>query len=145
VRAALTHGITPIVCVGETLKQREAGQTADLIGLQVRGAVHDLSSEELAGIVIAYEPVWAIGTGLAASSADANTVAAGIRRVVSDIGGEAAARAVRIQYGGSVSPDNIAEFMGQPDVDGALVGGASLVAAKFLPIVRQAATSKGVS
>jgi len=138
VRAALAHKITPIVCVGETLQQREAGQTADLVALQVRGGLHGLSPEELAGIVIAYEPVWAIGTGLAASAQDANAVAAGIRGVVASMGGEAAAQAVRIQYGGSVTSANAVEYLQQPDIDGALVGGASLKPLEFAAIVKAA-------
>jgi triosephosphate isomerase len=139
VRAALSHGLKPIVCVGETLAQREAGLTPNLIGLQVRGALHGLSPEELTEIVLAYEPVWAIGTGIAASGADANTVALGIRRVLHDLGGAAVATAMRIQYGGSVTAVNAAEFLEQPDIDGALVGGASLKPIEFSAIVRVAA------
>jgi triosephosphate isomerase (TIM) len=139
VRSVLTHGLTPIVCVGETLAQREAGLTPNLIGLQVRGALHGLSSEELMGIVLAYEPVWAIGTGVAASGEDANTVALGIRRVLNDLGGAEVSSAVRIQYGGSVTAANAAEFLNQPDIDGALVGGASLKPIEFTAIVRVAA------
>jgi triosephosphate isomerase (TIM) len=138
VRAALSHGLTPIVCVGETLQQREAGLTGDLIALQVRGALHGLSSGELAGIVVAYEPVWAIGTGMAASGPDANAVAIGIRKVLADIGGVTAGQAVRIQYGGSVTAANAAEFLQQPDIDGALVGGASLKPKEFAGIVKAA-------
>ncbi len=139
VRAALSHGITPIVCVGETLKQREAGITADLVALQVRAALHGITSEELSGIVVAYEPVWAIGTGLAATSADANAVAIEIRNVLADLGGSAAAEAVRIQYGGSVTASNGPDYLQQSDIDGALVGGASLKPFDFAGIVKAAA------
>jgi triosephosphate isomerase len=135
----MTHGLTPIVCVGETLAQREAGLTRDFIALQVRGALHGASPEELTGIVIAYEPVWAIGTGVAASGDDANQVALGIRGVLTDLGGAEVARAVRIQYGGSVTAANGAEFLSLPEVDGALVGGASLKPLEFAAIVRAAA------
>ena len=139
VRAALTHGIIPIVCVGETLKQREAGITADLVAMQVRGALYGITSDELAGIVVAYEPVWAIGTGLAATSADANAVAIVIRNVLADLGGMAAAEAVRIQYGGSVTAANGPDYLQQSDIDGALVGGASLKPLDFAGIVKSAA------
>jgi triosephosphate isomerase len=139
VRAALTHGITPIVCVGETLKQREAGITADLVAMQVRSALHGITSDELAGIVIAYEPVWAIGTGLAATNDDANAVAIVIRNVLGDLGGSTAAEAVRIQYGGSVTASNGADYLQQSDIDGALVGGASLKPLEFAGIVKAAA------
>jgi triosephosphate isomerase len=139
VRAALTHGIIPIVCVGETLQQRDTGLTTDLIALQVRGALHGLTAAELAGIIVAYEPVWAIGTGKAASGSDANAVAAGIRSVLADLGGAEAAAAVRIQYGGSVTAANGVEYLQQPDIDGALVGGASLKPVEFAGIVKAAA------
>jgi triosephosphate isomerase len=138
VRAALAHGIAPIVCVGETLQQREAGLTADLIALQVRSALHGVSPEELIGVVIAYEPVWAIGTGVAASGQDANTVASGIRKVLADMCGDVPAQAVRIQYGGSVTAANGTEYLQQSDIDGALVGGASLMPLEFAGIVRAA-------
>ncbi len=142
IRAALAHGLVPILCVGETLAQREAGLTANLIGLQVRGALHGLSPEELSGIVLAYEPVWAIGTGIAASGQDANTVAIGIRHVLLDLGGPTVSSAVRIQYGGSVTAANAPEFLNQPDIDGALVGGASLKPIEFAAIVKVAAAHK---
>src|SRR5262249_26607473 len=115
VRGALAHDLTPIVCVGESLAQREAGQTADWVALQVRGALHGLGEEELLKIVVAYEPIWAIGTGVPASGEDANAVARGIRVVLAALGGAEVAQAVRIQYGGSVTATNAAEFLGQPE------------------------------
>ncbi len=144
VKAALKHGLIPIICVGENLAQNEAGQTEVFVSSQVRAALRDLTAEQVSGLVIAYEPIWAIGTGKAATGAGANRVVGlVVRGTVAGLFGEAVAQTVRIQYGGSVSPDNIAEFMNQPDIDGALVGGASLVGAKFLAITRQAAASKG--
>jgi triosephosphate isomerase len=138
IQTALAHELTPIVCVGETQAQREAGQTHDLIGLQLRGALYDRSPDQIARIVVAYEPVWAIGTGIAASGEDANTVAALIRRILVELGGDGA-QAIRILYGGSVTAANAAEFLCQPEIDGALVGGASLKPAEFAAIVHTAA------
>jgi len=144
VRAALTHGLTPIVCVGETEAQYDAGQTNAVVGGQVRGCLAGLTAEQVAGLVIAYEPVWAIGTGKAATAAGAGAVIGlTIRGTVAEMVGEAAAQAVRIQYGGSVTPDNIAEFMAHPDIDGALVGGASLKP-DFIELVRNGARAKGL-
>jgi triosephosphate isomerase len=137
-RAALEHGLRPIVCVGETLALREAGQTRDWVALQVRGALHGIQEDELARVVVAYEPVWAIGTGVAASGQDANAVALAIRGVLAELGGSHVAGAVRIQYGGSVTATNAAEFLGQPEIDGALVGGASLKPNDFAAIVHAA-------
>ena len=139
VLVALAHGLVPIVCVGESLAQRRAGETYDWVSLQVRGALHGLRGEWLSRVVVGYEPIWAVGTGEAASGEDANAVAAVIRQVVGEIGGTEAADAVRIQYGGSVNGANAAEFLGQPEIDGALVGGASLKAEDFAAIVRAAA------
>jgi triosephosphate isomerase len=136
-RALLAAGLLPIVCVGETLAEREAGETMLVVSRQVRGALTGLSPGDLARLTVAYEPVWAIGTGRTATTAQAQEVHAEIRRILRDIGG-AAADEVRIQYGGSVKPDNAAELMAQPDVDGALVGGASLEAASFAKIVKGA-------
>ncbi|HWE62508.1 MAG TPA: triose-phosphate isomerase [Chloroflexota bacterium] len=136
--AALAHGLTPLLCVGESRAQREAGQTHDLIGLQLRGALHGLSPDQITAIVVAYEPVWAIGTGVSASGADANIVGALIRRILVELGDDGAT-AVRVLYGGSVSAANAGEFLSQPEIDGALVGGASLKAAEFAAIVHAAA------
>jgi triosephosphate isomerase len=144
VKAALAHGLTPIVCVGETEAQYDAGKTNVVVGGQVRGCLAGLTAEQVAGLVIAYEPVWAIGTGKAATAAGAGAVTGlTIRGTVADMVGEAAAGAVRIQYGGSVTPDNIAEFMAHPDIDGALVGGASLKP-DFIDLVRNGARAKGL-
>jgi len=143
VKAALKHGLTPIICVGENLAQNEAGQTEAVVSAQVRAALRDLTAEQVKGLVIAYEPIWAIGTGKAATGAGANAVIGlVVRGTVASMFGESTAQALRIQYGGSVSPENIAEFMTQPEIDGALVGGASLVAAKFVAITRQTAESR---
>ncbi|SHI55923.1 triose-phosphate isomerase [Desulfofundulus thermosubterraneus] len=138
VKAALKHGLVPIVCVGERLEEREAGHTERVVGAQVRRSLAGLSSAELAGLVVAYEPVWAIGTGRTASPEDAQQVNAFIRCLLAEMGGQEAARQVRIQYGGSVKPENAAELLGQPDIDGALVGGASLKVDSFAAIVRAA-------
>jgi triosephosphate isomerase len=135
VKAALGHNLVPIVCVGETLAQREAGQTQTVVGAQVRGGLAGLSAEAVDGLVIAYEPVWAIGTGRTASSADAQDVCRFIRDTVAALVGQRSADCVRIQYGGSVKADNIDELMAQPDIDGALVGGASLDTKTFARIV----------
>lgn len=136
VKAALKHGLIPIVCVGETLAEREAGVTEKVCATQTRGGLAGLTAEEVAGLVIAYEPVWAIGTGKTATSKDANDVCAFIRREVAAVFGQTAADAVRIQYGGSVKADNASELMAMSDIDGALVGGASLKADDFAKIVK---------
>jgi triosephosphate isomerase len=137
-KAALAAGLTPIVCVGETLDERDLNRTLDVVGRQVRGGLAGLSAEQLAEVVIAYEPVWAIGTGKTATSAQAQEVHAAIRDMLRAIGGDVADR-MPIQYGGSVKPENAAELLGQPDVDGALVGGAALKADSFAAIVEAAA------
>src|SRR5207245_1645082 len=129
--AALAEALHPIVCVGETLQEREAGRTWEVVSRQVRGALGGLDSAALQKITLAYEPVWAIGTGKTATAAQAQEVHAQIRGLLRDLGGPSAAAAIRIQYGGSVKPDNAADLMSQPDVDGALVGGASLKADDF--------------
>ena len=131
---ALEVGIDPILCVGETLEEREAGNTKDVCKVQVEKAIENVSKEDLAKVVIAYEPVWAIGTGKTATSEDANDVIAYIREVVANLYGELA-NEVRIQYGGSVKPSNVAEIMNQSDIDGALVGGASLEANDYVELV----------
>lgn len=135
-KAALKAGLKPIMCVGETLAEREANATEQVVGVQVKGGLSGLSAEQVAGLVIAYEPIWAIGTGRTASAEDANAVCAFIRRTVAELFGQASAESVRIQYGGSVKPDNVAELMAKPDIDGALVGGASLEAASFSKLVK---------
>ncbi len=135
VHAAFKHGITPIVCCGETLEQRERGETKELVANQVKIALSGLSEEQAKQVVIAYEPIWAIGTGKSASAEDANEVCAHIREVVKEIYSEDVANALRIQYGGSVKPGNIKEFMAQSDIDGALVGGASLDPQSFLQLL----------
>ena len=138
VHAALAHGLTPIICVGENLAQNETGQTHEFVGAQVRAALTDLTAEQAKRCVIAYEPLWAIGTGKAATPADANRVIGlTIRGAIAELFGEAAAQTVRGQYGGSVNVENIAAFMTMPEVDGALVGGASLKP-EFVELVRQA-------
>lgn len=133
--AAFNHGLTPIVCVGETLEQRENNQTTELVGAQVEKALQGLSEEQVKQTIIAYEPIWAIGTGKSSTASDANEVCAHIRSVVESKFSKAAGEAIRIQYGGSVKPENIKEYMGQSDIDGALVGGASLEPASFLQLL----------
>ncbi len=135
--ALLAAGIRPIVCVGETLAERESGRTLDVVARQVRAALAGLAAQ-VSAITIAYEPVWAIGTGKTATAAQAQEVHAAIRSILRELCGSSAAEAVRILYGGSVKPENAAELMSQPDVDGALVGGASLKAKDFLAIVKGA-------
>jgi triosephosphate isomerase len=137
VGALLAAGLRPIMCVGETLAEREAGRMLEVVDRQVRRGLAGLTAEMLASITVAYEPVWAIGTGKTATTAQAQEVHAAIRAILRDLGG-AVADQIRIQYGGSVKPDNAKELMSQPDVDGALVGGASLKAKDFLAIVKGA-------
>jgi len=142
IKAALAHGLLPIVCVGETEAEYDAGSTEQVVGSQVRGCLAGLTASEVAGLVIAYEPVWAIGTGKAATPAGAGSVIGlTIRGTIAELYDEATAQAVRVQYGGSVNPANVAEFMAHPDIDGALVGGASLKA-DFVELVRIAAETK---
>jgi len=136
VAAIQQHGMTPIFCCGETLDEREAGQTESKVLDQVRAGLAGRKPEQVAGLVIAYEPIWAIGTGLTATSDDAQQVCGTIRACVAEVWGKDAALSVRIQYGGSVKSSNIAELMAQPDVDGALVGGASLDADEFARICK---------
>jgi triosephosphate isomerase len=138
-RAVLGNGMRPIVCVGETLEQREAGRTAEVVQGQVRGSLAGLPGEQVAGLVVAYEPVWAIGTGRAATAEDAQETIALIRGTVAELAGRSAADELRIQYGGSVKASNAEELAGKPDIDGALVGGASLDADEFAMIVKGSA------
>lgn len=138
VHAAFRHGLTPIVCVGEKLEEREAGRTKEVCRVQTEGALQGLSAAQAAEVVIAYEPIWAIGTGKSSTAADAEDVIAYIRSVVKDLFGQSTADAIRIQYGGSVKPANVAEYLGQPNIDGALVGGASLEPASYVQLIEGA-------
>lgn len=138
-KAVLRAGLTPIVCIGETLEQREAGETQSVVRGQCEGSLAGLSAEEMAKTVLAYEPVWAIGTGKTASPGQAEEVHADIRKLLAAMFGAATADQVVIQYGGSVKADNANDLLGQPNIDGALVGGASLKADSFLAIVEAAA------
>jgi triosephosphate isomerase len=128
-------GIVPIICVGETLEQREKGVTMKVVETQIRGCLAGLPADKVVETVIAYEPVWAIGTGKTATPEQAQEVHAFIRSILTDLYGEDVAQKMRIQYGGSVKPDNVKELMAQPDIDGALVGGASLDAEKFSALI----------
>ena len=145
IRAALNHQLTPIVCVGEMLEDREAGKTEEVVATQVRGSLAGFTPEELQSMVIAYEPVWAIGTGKTATPEQAQEVHAFIRGLLKDLANDETAQTVRIQYGGSVKPDNAAELMGQPDIDGALVGGASLKSDSFSALIKNSLTMKEAS
>ncbi|MCR1897615.1 triose-phosphate isomerase [Irregularibacter muris] len=133
---ALKTKLVPIVCVGETLEEREKDLAKEVVTVQVEKALAGLSGEEIASLVIAYEPIWAIGTGKTASSEDANEVCGWIREKVQEIADENTAEQVRIQYGGSVKPSNIKELMQKPHIDGALVGGASLKAEDFAALIK---------
>lgn len=141
-KAVLKAGLIPIVCVGESLSEREAGITSTVVSRQIKIGLDGIDVENAKKIIIAYEPIWAIGTGRTASATDANAVCAFIRLTLTGMLGTPVADAIRIQYGGSVKPDNIDELMGSSDIDGALVGGASLKAADFGRIVGFTATSK---
>jgi triosephosphate isomerase len=143
IKAALAHGLSPIVCVGETETQYDARQTEAVVGGQVRGCLAGLTAQQVCGLTVAYEPVWAIGTGKASTAAGAGAVIGlTIRGTIADLCGEDTAQAVRVQYGGSVNPANVAEYMAHPDIDGALVGGASLKV-DFVELVRIAAEVTG--
>lgn len=138
IKAALEHNLTPIVCVGESLEQNEAGETQAFVSGQVRGAFAGLSDWQAAVCVVAYEPIWAIGTGRSATAQQAgDIIRTSVRDVLADLFGHDTAQAIRIQYGGSVTEENIADYMRQPDIDGALVGGASLKPS-FINLVRSA-------
>ncbi len=138
-QVALAHDLTPIVCVGETLEQNEAGETQSVVSGQVRAALDGVSAEDAPKVVIAYEPIWAIGTGKSADAQSANAIIkSSVRDTLADLYGSDVAEQVRIQYGGSVKPHNIADYMAQPDIDGALVGGASLKP-DFVELVRNGA------
>lgn len=141
--AAIKFGLKPILCVGEKLEENEAGKAAAVIAGQLNSALKKIDFPQ--GLVVAYEPIWAIGTGRAATGAEANQTAGVIRRVLSELYGDDTAADIRILYGGSVTAANIAEFIREPEIDGALVGGASLKADQFLSIVQQSAEIKGRS
>ncbi len=136
VRAALDHGLTPVVCVGETLEERQGGRALEVVEQQVRASLQGLSPEDLQRVLIAYEPVWAIGTGHTATPEQAQEMHAHVRRILAEMG--ARAEEIPILYGGSVKPENIAGLSEQPDIDGALVGGASLKADSFAAIIKRA-------
>jgi triosephosphate isomerase len=136
VLAILAAGMTPILCCGETLEEREAGSTDDRVRDQVRTGLAGVAPEQVAGMVVAYEPIWAIGTGRTATPEDAQATCATVRQVVGEVAGDDAASAVLVQYGGSVKSSNAAELLSQPDIDGALVGGASLDPDEFALIVQ---------
>jgi len=138
IKAAFKYGLTPIVCVGEKLEEREAGRTKDVCKGQTEAAFAGLDKELAAKTVIAYEPIWAIGTGKSSTSEDANEVISYIRELIKGLYGAETAEAIRIQYGGSVKPANVKEYMGMSDIDGALVGGASLEPASYIQLVEGA-------
>lgn len=141
VHAALKAGLKPILCVGESLADNEAGKTADVVGTQIRHSLEGI--RDAGGLVVAYEPVWAIGTGRAATATQANTTIKMIRDVLATLVGKQTADMTRILYGGSVTSANASEFMAQPEIDGALVGGAGLKSAEFVSIVKQTAEATG--
>ncbi|MEL0538541.1 triose-phosphate isomerase [Staphylococcus debuckii] len=136
--AVFNHGMTPIICVGESDEQREGGKAEEVVGEQVKKALEGLSEAQLKQVVIAYEPIWAIGTGKSSTSKDANEMSAFIRKTVAELANQEVADAVRIQYGGSVKPNNIAEYMAESDIDGALVGGASLKVEDYVQLLEGA-------
>jgi triosephosphate isomerase len=142
VKAALAHGLTPIVCVGESLEQNQAGETESFVSSQVKGAFEGITGEQMKGIVVAYEPIWAIGTGLAATPEDANRIVGLVRATLAGMYGDAVAQEVIIQYGGSMKPENVEELMAQPEIDGGLIGGAALKADDFVALVEAAARLK---
>ena len=137
-RAALGGGLKPVVCVGETIGERQSGATVQVVGQQVTGALHHVSGPEAAGCVVAYEPVWAIGTGLTATPEQAESVHASIRGVLRGLYNENVAESVRIQYGGSIKPENASDLFSRPNIDGGLIGGASLEPDAFAAIVKAA-------
>ena len=143
-KAILANGLRPIIAVGESLEQNEAGETESFVSGQVRAALDGISADDMANVIIAYEPIWAIGTGKSASGEVANNIIGGtVRDTVRDLYGDAVADAIQIQYGGSVKPENMEEYMSQPDIDGALVGGASLKVDAFTSLIEIASRVKG--
>jgi len=144
-KAALAHGLKPIIAIGESLEINEAGNTKEFVGAQVKAALDGIPADDLANVIMAYEPIWAIGTGKSASGKQANAIIrSAVRDVIRALYDDSIADAMPIQYGGSVKPNNMAEFMEQPDIDGALVGGASLKVDDFTELIRIAAEVKGV-
>ncbi|NPV08928.1 MAG: triose-phosphate isomerase [Anaerolineae bacterium] len=145
VHSALKHGLVPIICVGEDLEQNERGETERVVSSQVRGVLSGLTGQQVRDVVIAYEPIWAIGTGRAATAEGANRVIADVvRATVAELYGSEVAQAMRVQYGGSMNAANSRELLQQPDIDGGLIGGASLKADEFVEIVRIAAEERAV-
>jgi len=138
IKSAFHHNLTPIVCVGESLEQRESGHTLDWITSQLKGALVDVPKEQVSQLIIAYEPIWAIGTGKTATADQAEEVCKEIRDYIRSLYDDETADAVRIQYGGSVKSENAREILGEPNIDGALVGGASLVVDEFIDIIKAA-------
>ena len=136
--AVFSHNMTPIICVGETLDEREADKAESVVGDKVEAALKEFTEEQVKSTVIAYEPIWAIGTGKSSTSEDANQMCAHVRKVVANAYSQEAADALRVQYGGSVKPENIKEYMAQSDIDGALVGGASLKVDSFVALLEGA-------
>ena len=139
-KKALAAGLKPLFCIGETLEQREGGQLESVLTTQITEGLKDISEADLANVVVAYEPVWAIGTGVTASAEQAQDTHKFVRSVIANLYSQTAADAIRIQYGGSVKPANAAELLGQPDIDGALVGGAALEADSFFGILENSAS-----
>lgn len=143
IKATLKHGLTPIVCVGESLKQNQAGETEAFVGGQVRAGFEGISADDMLKIIVAYEPIWAIGTGLAATPEEANRIIGQVvRGTLADLYGDNIAQQIRIQYGGSIKPANVDELMSQSDIDGGLVGGASLKPDDFITLVKATAKAK---
>ena len=141
--AALAHGLKPIVCVGENLEQNQSGQTETFVGGQVRAAFEGITARQAKEVTMAYEPIWAIGTGVPAHGEDANQIIGkAVRGTLSELYGAEVSQTIRIQYGGSVKPHNVTEFLSQDEIDGALVGGASLKAPDFSEIVKKGLTAK---
>ncbi|MDX2075189.1 MAG: triose-phosphate isomerase [bacterium] len=143
-KALLANGIKPIIAVGESLGQNEANETESFVGGQVRAALAGISNADMAHVVIAYEPIWAIGTGKNASAEIANRICGMIRGTIAELYGDEIAQATRIQYGGSVKPNNMLDYMSQEHIDGGLVGGASLQVADFVALIQASAQAKGV-
>lgn len=144
IKAALAHDLVPIVCVGESLEQNQAGETESFVGAQVHAAFDGITAEQAQGMIVAYEPIWAIGTGLAATPEDANRIIGQVvRATLAELYGDATAQQIPIQYGGSIKTSNVDELMQQPEIDGGLVGGASLKPDDFIMLVQATAKARG--